>query len=313
MAEVTTNTASATTPAAPGSGTTSGPADPKAELDRLKALVQKNNDQIVQISTASTEVQQDIAVLESGLAEVNQIVSAYTRGTEAIKDLSSLKTFIDQKSNIAAAAIGSSGKAAVEAIVAQYDGDVTAQTKSVADLQAASAQATSAHDAALADANAKKAAYNTAKTTLSRIQAIHTDLQNLQKQVGSAANEGNLGAMCFLTDEMRSGLTALVTPSAADLQNQLSSALLDIKTALKAARDKKTALDEAQAAVTAAQKKLDSSKTNRRASLLESVKSVKAQPTPPSSPPTGQPASPATAAAQPAPASPAQLAQPPAT
>lgn len=299
MAADTTKTPSEATPTPSGSGAGSEPADPKAELNRLKDLVQKNKDQIDQISQASSSYQQDIAVLESGLKEITQVVNAFTQGTQSIKDLSSLKTFVDQKSNIAVAALGANGKAAVDAIVAKYDADVAAQSKSVDDLQAASAQAVSAQQAALQDANAKQAAYNTAKGILSRVQASHTDLQNLQKQVGSATDAGNIGAMYFLLGEMRSGLNALEIPSAADLQNQLSGALLDLKAALKTAREKKAASDQAQAAVVNAQKKLDNAKTGRRASLMEAVRSVKPQPAQPSSPPAAQPTT--AAAAQPTP------------
>jgi DNA repair exonuclease SbcCD ATPase subunit len=286
MATVTTNTPSTPAPVPSGSGVGSGPPDPKAELDRLRGLLQENQAKIDQMSKASSAYQQDITVLESGLAEVDQVVKAYAQGVQALGDPASLRTFVDQKGSMAVAAVGT-GKADLDAIVARYDADAQTQSKSLADLQAARAQALSAQETALRTANDKQAAYNAAKASLSRVQAGVASIKNLQKQIGSAADSGNFGSMYLLVGEMRSALDALAIPSPADLQTQLATALLELKAALQDTREKKVALDQATAAVAVAQQKLDNSRASRLASLLDAVKNWKppAQPAPQQGPP----------------------------
>ena len=302
MAEDTTSSPSTTGSALPASGASSGPADPKAELERLKGLVRQNQTLIDQKSKESASYQQGINVLQSGIAEADQAVRAYAQGIQAIPDQASLRAFVDQKGQMAAAALGA-GTAAVDAIVAQYDADVQNQTKSLADLQAAGAKALSAYQTALGTANEKQAAYNGVKATLSRVQAGVTDITNLQKQIVSASDSGDSASMYFLVGEMRSALKALTIPSPADLQTQLSTALLELEVASKTSRDTQEASDQAQAAVADAQKALDSKRAGRRTALLQAVKNppTPAQPsTPPSAPqraphpvpPAHQPASP---------------------
>jgi|GEM_PF-6004364 len=281
MAEDTTNTPSTPAPTPSGSGAGSGSADPKAELTRLKGLLQQNQAQIDQMAKASSSYQQDITVLESGLAEVDQVGKAYSQGIQAIGDLASLRTFVNQKSSMAIAAVGTAGKAALDAIVASYDADVQTQSKSLAVLQAARDQALSAHETALKTANEKQAAYNSAKTTLSRVQAGVADIKNLKNQLGSASDSGNFASMYLLVGEMSSALNALTIPTPGDLQTQLATVLLELKVALSDVRDKKEAWDKAQAALAGAQKKLDDSKTGRRAALLEAVKDWKPSPAQP--------------------------------
>lgn len=286
MAEDTTNSPSTTRSAPPGSAVGNGPADPKTELNKLKDQAQKQQAQIDQMTKDIASIKQDIVVLESGLSEVDQIVKAYTQGIQAIGDQSDMSKFVDQKSSMAVAALGA-GKAAIDKIVTDFDTDVQAQNKSIADLQTASDQASAAHATAVQTAGDKQLAYNSAKTTLSRIQAGVTDLKNLKNQLNSAEDSGNYGSMYLLVGEIRSALNALVVPTPADLQAQLSKALLELKAALNNVRDKKEASDRAQAALAGAQKKLDDAKTGRRASLLEAVKNWK--PAPPQPPAPAQP------------------------
>ena len=285
--EDTTNTSSKPAMASPGSGASSGPADPRAELNRLKDQAQKQQAQIDQMTKDIASIKQDIVVLESGLSEVDQIVKAFTLGIQGVGDQSSIRTFVDQKSNMAVAALEAGNKAAIDKIVTDFDADVQAHSKSMADLQTASDQAGAAHATAVQTAGDKQAAYNSAKTTLSSVQTVVADLKNLKNQLNSAENSGDFGSMYVLVGEMRSALNALAVPTPGDLQARLSKALLELKVALNDVRDKKEASDRAQAALAGAQKKLDDAKTGRRASLLEAVKNWK--PAPPQPPAPAQP------------------------
>src|SRR5262249_55934962 len=161
----------------------------------------------------------------------------------------------DQKGSIAVAALGTD-VSAIDDIISRMDEDIKNQSRSIPDLQAASDQAASAHAAAQQVASAKQAAYQAAKGTLSRIQAGVADLNSLKTQVNSAAESGNFAAMYVLVGEMKSALKALDVPDAADLQARLASGLSELKDALSEVRAKKEAMDNAQAALAAAQKKL---------------------------------------------------------
>ena len=249
-------------PAPAGTGAASGPADPRAELNRLKDRVRTSRDQIDQMTKAAAADDQDITVLESGLNEVDSVVKAFGQGIQAIGDQASIRTFLDQKSNMAVAAVAN-GKSALDAISAGLDADIKTQSQSVAALQTASDQAASAHSTALATATQKQATYQVAKGTLSRIQAGVADITNLKTQINSAAESGNFGSMYLLVGEMRSAVNALAAPTPAALQAQLSTALLDLRAALSDVRTKKDTADKAQAALGAAQKKLNDAVAGR--------------------------------------------------
>jgi chromosome segregation ATPase len=285
MAGDTTSSPSTTGPVPPGAGTDRGAADPRAELDRLKDELRKNQAQIDQMVKSTASQQQDITVLESGLGESDQAVKAYAQGLQSLGDPDSLRTFVDQKSSMAVAALGTD-LGAINDLIAHMDDDIQNQVRSIPDLQAASDRAASAHAAAQQVAGAKQADYHGAKGTLARIQAGVTELKNLKNQVNAAAESGNFAGMYVLVGEMKSALKALDVPTAADLQAQLAKGLMDLKAALQDARVKKEALDNAQADLVAARKKLDDTRAGRRGLLLDAVKNRKPSAAPQAPTPT---------------------------
>jgi hypothetical protein len=186
---------------------------------------------------------------------------------------------------MAVAALGTD-VGAINDIVARVDADIQSQTRSIPDLQAASDKAAADHAAAQQVASTRQVAHQASKGTLSRIQAGVADLNGLKTQVNSAAESGKFASMYVLLGEMRSVLKALDVPSAADLQAQLASGLMELKAALSDVRAKKEAMDGAQAALAAAQKKLNDAQAARRSTLLDAVKNWKPSAAPQSPTPT---------------------------
>jgi chromosome segregation ATPase len=268
-----------TAPAAnPAKGTApadGGKTDPKADLQKLQDTANANQDQIDALTKANAAIKLDISALTTGLGEVDQVVNAYTQAYKTISDKTGTQTFVTQQTSMALAAVGS-GKDWLDGQVSKVDGDIKAQSDAItaADtgLQAVSDKAATAQAAALKTANDKQAAYDAAKGTLARAQAVVADLAALKTQVTSAADAGSFGTMYILLLEMSSDLNSLNTPDPKDLQTALNQALSDLKDAKADLRDKKDAADAASAALATAQKKVADTKNARRATLLAKVK-----------------------------------------
>ena len=212
--------------------------------------MKQNQAQIDQLSRALASWQQDINVLQTGIADIDQVVKAYTQGIQALGDTSGFQSFVTQKGSMAAAALGTAGTAVVDAKVAQYDADVQSLTKNIPVLQASADQALSAYQTALNGANGAtdaQKAYNDAKGALSEAQTIVADIKNLQKQIVAASDSGDSGTMYFLVGEMSSQLSNLKLPSPAELKTQLTTALMALEGALKKSRDAKDASDQRKA------------------------------------------------------------------
>jgi hypothetical protein len=163
--------------------------------------------------------------------------------------------------------------------VTKVDADIKTQSDAISTpdtgLQAVSDKAAAAQAAALKTASDKQVAYDTAKGTLARAQAVVADLTSVKSQVTSASNAGSFGTMYISLLEMTNALNSLDTPAPEDLQASLNQALSDLKAAKADVRDKKDLADAASAALTTAQKKLADTKNGRRATLLAAVKDWK--------------------------------------
>jgi len=250
--------------------------DPKAELQAYKDQLKKNQTTLDQIAQQNAAIQQKITVLESGLSEVDQVVTSYAQGYETISDQSALRSFIEQQQRMALAAIGA-GKTGLDAVVTGIDTDIKTQGASIQELQTANDKAITAQNDALKAASDAQAAYDAVKTTLNKAQEVVADLNSLKTLVNSAVDAGSFGTMYILLGEMTARLGEFNLPKPSDLQTQLSKALWGLQTALSDLRDKKQVATDASDALGAAQKRLDAAKEGRRASLLAAVKDWKPQ------------------------------------
>ena len=266
-------------PQAPNDAAPAAVPDLKGKLAALKGQDQENQAKVDSISKQNAMVRQNIATLEAGIAETDQIIKTYTTQNPGLAaDKSSLQAFVDKQMKMAIAAVGA-GQAALDAIVTDVDAGIEKQANVTTNLQTSSNEANAAQTAAVTTANEKQTAYETAKTTLGRAQAAISDLKTLETQVTSNAAAGNFGAMYVLLGEMKKVLSSVALPTPDDLEAQLNTSLSELHTALSDARDKKQASEAAAADLATAQKKLNEIKAGRRPSLLNAAKNWKA-PTP---------------------------------
>ncbi|HEX3151513.1 MAG TPA: hypothetical protein VHR66_25775 [Gemmataceae bacterium] len=257
------------------------PPSPKTQLDELTRRATTNQNSIDTATKDTASIQPDIAVLQKGIGEIDQIVKGYSQGAVAINDsISGYQSFVQQETKMAIAAVGAS-KDALDKIVSDYDASITGQIAALPGLTSDVEKTATASVRAQQVVSAKQAAYDGLKATLSSLQAAVNDLKSLKTQITAAADSGNFNVMYFLVGEIAS-IEKTTVPTPTSLQASLETALCDLKQALSDQRGTKLAADAAVAALTAAQKQLNDAKTNRRASLLEMM--VKNWTPPPSTP-----------------------------
>jgi hypothetical protein len=215
--------------------------------------------------------QQDLIIVKSGITEIDQLLKAYEQGLQTIGDPASFKTFADQKESMAEAALGAAGTAALDATVKKFETDLKPLNDEVKKRTVARNSALDDNDKAQQAATVGQNTYNAAKDTLAKAQLIVADIKNLQKQINASSDTGNFAGMYFLVLEMRSDLSTLNLPKKEDLKTTLTTALLALETAGRDAREKKDALDQAQADLASALKALDDKVAGRRAALLAQI------------------------------------------
>jgi chromosome segregation ATPase len=256
--------------------------DLNEKLAALKGQDQENQAKVDAISKENVLVRQNISTLETGIGQIDQIITNYAmQNLRLAADKSSLQAFVEKQMKIATAGMTDEGKAALDAsvtaIVTKVDADIEKQAKLTTDLQAAADKAKAAQAAAETAANEKQAAYDEAKATLNRAQAKISDAKTLQGQLNSAVAAGNSGDVYVLAlaGEMKKVLGSINLPTQDDLKAQLNTALSDLHIALSDAREKKQTSDAAAAALTPEQKKLNDVKVGRLAALLDAAKKWK--------------------------------------
>jgi hypothetical protein len=262
--------------APPSSSNGDNPAvDLKEQLKQLQQNVQDDQDKIAATTKDLAGKQQDISVLQAGITDTDQTVTAYSAALKAAGDTTGFQKFIEQQQKIVTAAVGA-GMRDLDTIITTEDNSLQTLRDKATKAQASFTMSATAYATAQKSASDAQTAYDDAKSIVARFQGWFAELKNLKTQVTAASDAGTYGAMYVLVKEMQP-LEAKVTssPSPDGLRKDLNTKLSRLQQAKKDLRDQKVALDQATAGLAAAQKARDGATANRRADLLKKVKDWK--------------------------------------
>ena len=208
--------------------------NPDEELKKLKQQVQDDVSKIASLTAEVGGFNLDIAILTSGITEIEQIVKQYKQALDA-RNLAEMTGFVSRQYAMAVGGLGANLDK-VKQTIGQYDADTTTLRDKINNTLLPDADEAAANYAlAQEEVVAAQSKYDDAKGAVGRLSNITADLKALKQQVTAASDSGDSAAMFFLVTVMQADLQ-INFPDEAGLRTLLSDSLSELKESKKKLR-----------------------------------------------------------------------------
>jgi hypothetical protein len=241
-------------------------------LKKLKQEVQDDASKIASLTTKVGDLNLDIAVLASGITEIDQIVKQYKQALDA-RNLAEVTAFVSRQYAMAVGGLGANLDK-VKQTIGQYDADTTTlQDKINKTLVPDANKAAADYALVQGEVVAAQSKYDAAKSDVGQLSNVTADLKTLKQQVTAASDSGDPAAMFFLVTEMQADLQTNF-PDEAGLRTLLSDALSGLKESKKKLRAAQAKQQQKGADLAKAQKELTERESGRRAAIQAALKKL---------------------------------------
>lgn len=247
------------------------PSTPDDDLTAKKAALQQLKDEIANDTQKANVLQAQINDLQARIAEVQQSLADYDPAS-LLARLNDAKDRLAKKGAIADATLDATTKSDLDAKIKAFKADLDAQGDKAAKASSDATDAAKAATAAATDLQNKQAALETKKATSREIDARLRDMDSLLDQANKAEAAADYTALYFFVGETKRAADAVQIPSLDDARAAIQAAQQALDTAKSVATKAKADASDLAAAAAEANKKYDAARASQRADLLNALK-----------------------------------------
>jgi chromosome segregation ATPase len=252
-------------------GGTAAAVDPVERLEQLRRQLDHKKNEIDRLTKSSTDLQADIDGLSKSVDDVEQLLSGYSNAYKDLqKERNELEYFVEQKTKMAAAAIGDK-RERIERMSEEYADQIRDTDSHLHHLNGRLSAAEDAVQHATRVAAEKQQAYDHAHDYQATLSSRLTDLKNLKDLVTKADDANDIASMYFLITEAQHVLSSIHLRPQHEVARALYESLAALEEANEELRRKKAERDELHSERDLGEAKLSDLKANRRSHILKLI------------------------------------------